>query len=141
MPPLATRAPLGGSPIRSPLPAERSMVGIPLTSFGNPVANRIGGLPLSSDAAARAVDRVRAMSPGACRSSATTSNEPGQTGSLRVSTAAGALMARPISARTTPTTNAITATPKATTDVNSEDCRNAESIAVARFGSSRASSA
>ena len=39
------------------------MVGIPLTSFGNPVANRIGGLPLSSDAAARAVDRVRAMSP------------------------------------------------------------------------------
>ena len=79
--------------------------------------------------------------PRACRSSATTSNDPGQTGSLRVSTAAGALMASPISARTTPTTNAITATPKATTDVNSEDCRNAESIAVARFGSSRASSA
>jgi len=65
----------------------------------------------------------------------------GQTGSLRVPTAAGALMARPISARTTPTTNAITATPKATTDVNSEACRNAESIAVPRFGSSRASSA
>ena len=33
------------------------------------------------------------------------------------------------------------ATPNATTEVNSEACRNAESIATARFGSSWASSA
>ena len=33
------------------------------------------------------------------------------------------------------------ATPKATTEVNSEACRNAESIATARFGSSWGSSA
>ena len=49
-------------------------------------------------------------------------------------------MAKPINVRTTPTTNAIRATPNATTDVNSDACRNAESIAVARFGSSLASS-
>ena len=53
----------------------------------------------------------------------------------------GARNANPINVRTIPRTNAMAATPKATTEVNREACRNAESIAVARFGSSWASSA
>ena len=44
--------------------------------------------------------------------------------------------AKPISARVIPTTRAMAATPKATTDVNNDACRNAESAATARFGSS-----
>ena len=36
-------------------------------------------------------------------------------------------MAKPISTRTIPMTNPMAATPNATTDVNSEACRNAES--------------
>jgi hypothetical protein len=61
-----------------------------------------------------------------------------------VTSAAGAgevRRANPIRVRTMPSTNAINATPKATTEVNSDACRNAESIAVARFGSSWSSSA
>ena len=51
--------------------------------------------------------------------------------------AAGARNANPIRVRTIPRTTAMPATPKATTEVNSDACRNAESIATARFGSSR----
>ena len=55
--------------------------------------------------------------------------------------ATGARSAKPIMTITIPSTNAMAARPKATTEVNSEAYRNAESMAVARSGSSRSSSA
>ena len=50
-------------------------------------------------------------------------------------------MTRPISASTSPSTNAIAATPKATTDVNRLACRKDAVMTESRAGSSCGSSA
>ena len=56
-------------------------------------------------------------------------------------TVTGVRKANPIRVSTMPRTTAMAATPKATTEVNSEACRNEESIATARLGSFWSSSA
>ena len=53
----------------------------------------------------------------------------------------GSRIASPNMMKTMPTAIAMAATPKATTEVNSDACRNEEVIAVLRLGSSRSSSA
>ena len=83
-------------------------------------AHRQGSPPLG------ATTRERGRVAHSARSGATPA---GSRGALLDSAASGARMARPMRARTTPTTNAIAATPNATTEVKSDACRNAESIA------------